>query len=459
MADTIAAIATALGEGGVAVLRLSGTEAVAVAEMLARPRGKLAEAPTHTVHHAWLHDPDSGRLLDEALVTVMRAPRTYTGEDVVEIGVHGGAIPARRVLRALLAAGARLAERGEFTKRAFLNGRMDLAQAEAVVDLVSARTERAADAALSALAGRLAVRTLELEGRLLDLLTRLEVNLDFSDEVETVGSQEIGRSLAACRAEIEEIRRRAPWSRRLREGATVVLVGRPNVGKSSLFNALLQDERALVSEEPGTTRDWLEAWIDVEGVPVRLVDTAGARRTDAALEAEGVRRAARQEASADLRLVVLDVANRPGPEDEEILARTRGGMRLIVWNKADLSPNGSAVGGVGSLSQGEGETAIRVSALTGDGVEDLRRRVGALLLEGVGREPAEDVLPGERHEDVLRRAEESLQLALMSWRNGATEELIAGDIRDAVTTLGEITGKTVGEEVLDRIFSRFCIGK
>jgi tRNA modification GTPase len=451
VSDTIAAIATALGESGVAIVRLSGAGAVDVAARLARMHPPLQRCETHTVHHAWLRDGE-GRALDEALVTVMRAPRTYTGEDVVELGVHGGWIAARRVLRAALAAGARLAERGEFTRRAFLNGRLDLSQAEAVVDVVAARTERAADAALAALAGKLGRRTLDVESELLDLLARLEVNLDFAEDVQAVGREETGAALSRCAASLEELAGRAPWGRRLRDGATVALVGRPNVGKSSLFNALLEDERALVAETPGTTRDWLEAWIDVGGMPVRLVDTAGVRDVFEAVEAEGVRRALDVEARADLRVVVLDAAAGLVDADHAVLERARRGAHLVVWNKSDLP-------GAGARATGAGERGPLVSALRGEGIDGLRGAIADTLVGGTGREPADGVVPGERHEDALRRARASLALAEQSWREGRTEELIAGDVRDAVAALGEITGKTVDEAVLDRIFSRFCIGK
>lgn len=465
--DTIAAIATAPGPSGVALVRVSGPAAVDVAAALTARPERLKAAATHTVHHEWLQDA-SGHPLDETLVTVMRAPRTFTGEDVVEIGVHGGSVPARRVLRAVLAAGARLAERGEFTQRAFLNGRMDLSQAEAVVDLIEARTDRGADAALAALAGKLAERTTQVEDRLLDLLARLEVNLDFNEDVSAVGHDAIGATLSEAAGELELLRARAPWGRRLREGAVVALVGEPNVGKSSLFNALLQDDRAIVAESPGTTRDYLEAWIEIAGIPVRLVDTAGQRDAASGVEADGVRRAREWEANADVRVVVFDVAAvavgaaggatagsaafvlTDAERDEGRGPRAARGERIVVGNKSDLR----LAGGARTASRGE----LLVSALTGEGVAELRDRIGQVLLSGMSaaeREP----LPGERHEDAIRRAVRSLELATQSWRDGATEELIAGDVRDAAESLGEITGKTVGPEVLDRIFSRFCIGK
>ncbi len=449
--DTIAAIATALGESGIAVVRVSGPDAIRIVARLARTMATLSSVASHTVHHVWLR-AENGDVLDEVLVTVMRAPHTYTGEDVVEIGVHGGPVSARRVLRAVLAEGARLADRGEFTKRAFLNGRMDLSQAEAVVDLVHARTEKGASAALAALAGKLAARTVAVEDRLRDLLARLEVNLDFNEDVEAIGRHEIGRLLGDCAAELEELRRRAPWGRRLRDGATVVLVGRPNVGKSSLFNALLEDERALVNRTPGTTRDYLEAWIDFAGLPVRLLDTAGLREGGGAVETEGVRRAQAQEAAADLRIVILDAAEGWTRADQEIIAETSGRPRVVAWNKVDLAQP--------PVDDRNKQTVdLLVSAKTGEGVVALREEIGERLVRGVGREPADEVVPSERHEDAIRRAEAFLELARRSFAAGETEELIAGDVRDAVDALGEITGRTVGDDILERIFSQFCIGK
>ncbi len=447
--DTIAAIATALGEGGVAIVRVSGTDAVNTVASLTAGLPDLEAVDTHTVHHSWLRDAE-GHTLDEAMVTVMRGPRSFTGEDVVEIGVHGGGVVAKRVLRAVFAAGARPAERGEFTKRAFLNGRIDLSQAEAVADVVSAHTEAGADAALAALAGGIARRTESVESELLDLLARLEVNLDFNEDVEAVGREEVGRLLTSARTELDALRERAPWGRRLREGALVVLVGAPNVGKSSLFNALLEDDRALVSSTPGTTRDYLEAWIDIGGIPVRLIDTAGLRDARDGVEAEGVALARKMERDADLCVEVVDLSvtqEAGGGAAVRPEAATRADVSIRVGNKKDLA------------AENPGAPELRVSARTGEGVAELRARIGEELGGGAESLPAGDVAPSERHEDALRRACESLSLAAASWNDGGTEELIAGDVRDAATALGEITGKTVGEEVLARIFSKFCIGK
>jgi len=435
--DTIAAIATSLGEGSVGIVRVSGPRSIEIAARLAGR--SFQRARSHTVRHAWLHD-ERGQALDEALVTIFRAPRSYTAEDVVEFGVHGGAVPARRVLRATLECGARLAERGEFTKRAFLNGRLDLSQAEAVADVIRARTERGADLALSAIAGKLGARTTAVEGRLLELLTALEVNLDFNEDVVPTDRARVGAVLERARADLEELCARAPWGRRIRAGATAVLLGRPNVGKSSLFNALLEDDRALVADEPGTTRDYLEAWVDLGGMPVRLIDTAGLRDA-AGVEGAGVARSERWQRDADLRLLVLDATDGEPPPGAGRQAE------LVCWNKVDR---------IGASPKPEG---LAVSALTGEGVGALRRAIAEKLLEGVGREPADEVVPTERHEDALRRATVALDHGLRAWRDGVTEEWLAGDVRDAASALGEVTGRTIADDVLDQIFSKFCIGK
>ncbi|MCA9753100.1 MAG: tRNA uridine-5-carboxymethylaminomethyl(34) synthesis GTPase MnmE [Gemmatimonadetes bacterium] len=451
--DTIAAIATPPGESGLAIVRVSGPRAVEVAARVAARSDAIRSAPTHTVHHTWLRDTN-GRLVDEALLTVMRAPRTFTGEDVVELGLHGGAVCVRRTLRALLAAGARLADRGEFSKRAFLNGRIDLSRAEAIIDLIRSRTELGARSALAGIAGGVARRTEEIENRLIDVLARLELNLDFQDDVQAAGREEIARALDAAAGDVRELERRAPWGRRLRDGVTIAIVGRPNVGKSSLFNALLEEDRALVSETSGTTRDYLEAWLDLGGVPVRLVDTAGQRDAREDVEAAGVARAQRWEREADLRLVVIDASEPGSPEDAEVVVRTKGRPRVLVANKSDREVGASTSGG----GEPAGGAALLVSARTGEGLDELRARLEQLVREG-DREPEDLSLPNERHVESMRRAAAALDLARASWQEGATEEVVAGDVRDAISALGEVTGRVVDEVVLDRIFAQFCIGK
>ncbi|MAF27487.1 MAG: tRNA uridine-5-carboxymethylaminomethyl(34) synthesis GTPase MnmE [Gemmatimonadota bacterium] len=449
--DTVAAIATATGESGIAVVRVSGPEAIAIAGKLAGRADGFHRTASHTVHHAWLRD-ETGRLLDEALVTVLRAPKTYTGEDVVEFGVHGGTVVARRVLRAVLRAGARLADRGEFTRRAFLAGRVDLSRAEAVADLIAAKTDRAADAALSGIAGGLARKTEEIEEHLLDALARVEANIDFVEDAGAAPRGEIEEQLDHATTAIADLIERAPRARRLRDGASVVLVGCANVGKSTLFNALLETDRALVSETPGTTRDFLEAWCDFGGVPTRLIDTAGLREdTGSSIETEGVRRARSLGTEADLRLVLVEAGKVWAAEDERLWQSETASASLLVRTKSDVCSVGSATA--------HPPRGILVSAQEGQGLGALREAIADRLLEGVGREPEDDIFPGERHEDALRRSLASVTRARETLTRGGAEELIASDLRDAAVAIGEVTGKTVDEEVLNRVFERFCIGK
>jgi tRNA modification GTPase len=295
----------------------------------------------------------------------------------------------------------------------------------------------------------LAQRTLDVEDRLLALLARLEVNLDFVEDVAPASRDAIAAELGQCRAMLEHLARHAAWSRRLREGATVVLLGRPNVGKSSVFNALVQDDRALVSETPGTTRDYIEAWMDIEGIPVRLIDTAGIRQASDALEKEGVRRSRRLEETASIRLVVLEAPAGMTSEDEVLLREMNGKPMLLAWNKNDLA-NGRSP----DVDSG----ALQISARTGQGIEQLRRELGRLLSED-SEAGLEEILCSERHEDAIRIALEQVGHAESAWLAGGTEELAATDIREAARMLGDLTGKSVGEEVLNRIFSQFCIGK
>lgn len=463
--DTIAAIATPVGEGGIAVIRISGERSIAIAQQLAGRRCRITGAGSHTVHHAWLRGA-AGTVLDEALVSVFRAPRTYTGEDVVEIGLHGSTVLARRVLGEVLQAGARLADRGEFTRRALTNGRLDVARAEAVIDLVRSKTERGADAALRTLAGAVSKRTIAVEEEILQLLARLEVNLDFVEDVASAERHEIAHALSNIEVELSLLEGTARRSRRLREGATVVLVGEPNVGKSSLFNALLDDERALVSPTPGTTRDWIEAWIEMQGIPVRLIDTAGVRQAEDPLEAEGVVRSRRISDEADLLVLVRDATStgaRPGEawgasgiqsdrkvgspgSAEAVLVQGDGGQRVLeVLNKGDLA--------------NERSDGLLVSARTGHGLETLRRQIAQRLLPDETGLPPEDVMAGEMVEASIRRAVQALRLAREAWARGESEEVVANDLRAAAESFGTVTGKNVGEEVLDRIFSKFCIGK
>ena len=431
LADTIAAIATAPGRGGVAVIRVSGPEARAVAERLT---GRSPQ-PGRIAFARLFDRTRQAAVIDEAVVLTFKAPHSYTGEDVVEFQCHGGTVTPRRVLEACFAAGARLARRGEFTERAFLNGKLDYDQAESVLDLVDAKTARAADAALEGLSGRKQRLARELYDQSLALSTELEHALDIDEEELPDGFADGLRAKGEdLRTRIDAVIRRMREGKVLREGALVVLSGPPNVGKSSLMNALLEENRAIVSEVAGTTRDSIEEWLDIDGWPIRLVDTAGLRSTGDAIEAEGVRRAEALAASADVLLRLSEA-----PPVAESTGRT-----IDVQTKADLH------GGVA------GQLGLRVSAKTGEGLDELKRAIVARL-EACFGSPADGSSPAN-DADALER----LMAARTALAGAAAADdlvLLANYVRTASTCLGELVGATYSADLLDRLFSRFCVGK
>ena len=450
--ETIAAIATPLGEGGLAVIRLSGSEALAVADgCFVSPRGaaRPSAAATHTVHYGRIMH--RGRVVDEVLLTVMRAPRTFTREDVVEISCHGGMVAAKAVLDAVLAQGARLADPGEFTKRAFLNGRLDLAQAEAVADVIHARTELALVVANEQLAGKLSRRIGELRDGLMATLAHIEAHIDFPEEDIAPETREalLGR-LEQGLGFMDELLRGADEGRILRRGIRAAIVGRPNVGKSSLLNQLLGQERAIVSPIPGTTRDTIEETANVRGLPVVFIDTAGLREAGDAIEQEGIRRSHESVARAELILHVLDGSETMTDEDRRYLGEFAGKKRIVIRNKMDQPQR---------LEMPDGVNPVAVCALSGDGVEALKDAIQRLVWGG---EIDAEMLPAminARHQDALRRARVATERCLMALRENLTLELVAVDLRIAVNAVGEVVGQTATDDLLDAIFSQFCIGK
>ncbi|MBN1825082.1 MAG: tRNA uridine-5-carboxymethylaminomethyl(34) synthesis GTPase MnmE [Candidatus Eisenbacteria bacterium] len=449
--DTIVAPATPPGVGALAVVRVSGPAAIRIADAVFRGRTAPSRARPRTALHGKIVD-EGERPIDEALLILFPAPRSYTGEDVVEISCHGGPWPVRAVVERLIRAGARAAAPGEFTRRAFRNGRIDLAQAESVADLVRARTEGAARTALRQLGGELSGALRAMRGRAVDLLARVEADLDFADEERfpAYDREEARRIVEEVRREAERLAGEGERGRVLVEGVGAALVGRPNSGKSTLFNALLGEERAIVSPEPGTTRDLLEGEAAIGGLLFRLSDTAGMREAPGAVEEEGVRRARRRSGESDVRIVVLDRSEPLTDEDMRVLAETAGAARVVALTKSDLPDR------AGPPPLIEGERAVNVSGLTGDGVEDLR---AALLAAVEGEETAkigDAVISGVRHLEAVRAAERALSRALQSIDRG---ELLAEDLREAASQIGSILGEGTREEVLDRIFQRFCIGK
>ena len=451
--DTITAIATPLGEGGLAVIRISGPRALAVAEASFRPIGKSSlppsAAPTHTVHFGRI--VRRGQAVDEVLLSVLRAPRTFTREDVVEISCHGGLLPARLVLETLLENGARLAAPGEFTRRAFLNGRMDLAQAEAVADLIHSRTELALAAAHEQLAGQLSRRINLLRDDLMKILAHLEAHIDFPDEDIAPDTREklIGR-LRAAMAFMDQLLRTANEGQILRRGIRAAIVGRPNAGKSSLLNQLLGRDRAIVSAVPGTTRDTIEETANIRGLPVMFIDTAGLREASNEIEEEGIRRSRQSLAAAELILHVLDGSEPLRPTDEAYLAEFAGKPRILVRNKADL-PRLLELPATAGVAE--------VCCLTGQGVEELKDAIKERVWAGEIRAEMLQVMINARHQDALRRARAATERTAEALSTNLSLELAALDLRIAANAVGEIVGKTTTEDLLDSIFSQFCIGK
>jgi tRNA modification GTPase len=450
--DTIAAIATPIGEGGLAVIRISGAQALAAADRIFSPVGKHSLKPSAAASHTiqFGHIVREGKIIDEVLVAVMRAPRTFTREDIVEITCHGGILPAKLVLDAALANGARLAEPGEFTRRAFLNGRIDLAQAEAVADLIHSRTELALSAANEQLAGKLSQRINQLRDDLLKTLAHVEAYIDFPEEdIAEETKEQLLTRLERGVAFMDELLRTANEGQILRRGIRAAIIGRPNAGKSSLLNQLLGHDRAIVSPIPGTTRDTIEETANIRGLPVVFIDTAGLREARDEIEVEGIRRSRDSLQKAEFILHVFDASEPLLEADEKFLSEFSGKKRILVRNKIDLPPK----------LELRGQQFVDVCCLTGKGIETLKDAIKDLVWSGEIKTEMLHVMINSRHQEALSRARASTVRTIEAMRTGATLELAAMDLRIAVNAVGEIVGKTATEDLLDMIFSQFCIGK
>ncbi len=446
MNDTIAAISTPFGEGAIAVLRLSGPRAVDVADAVFRGRTRAADAKPRVQHFGAI--VADGQKLDDVLLTIFRAPASYTGEDTVEISSHGGVLVSRRILEVLVSHGARLAQPGEFTQRAYLHGKMDLTQAEAVMDLITAQTDLALRAATEQLEGRLGQRIREIREMLLALLANVEAYIDFPDEDidPDTGEQLLGR-IDAARTELTTLLATADRGRVLREGVRTVIYGAPNVGKSSLLNLLLGHERAIVSATPGTTRDVIEEVINLRGLPLRLVDTAGLRETEDEIERAGMERTRRQLERADLALHVFD-AHAPREAGDRSLA-TGDPHTLNVLNKSDLGehPSWADIAGV------------RLSCRTGDGIESLAEAIFTRVTGGAAAHRDWSLAINTRHQACLAEALRFAEAARRALADGLSPEFVAEELRGALDAVGDVVGKADSEEVLGKIFATFCIGK
>lgn len=466
--DSIAAIATPPGAGALAIIRVSGPDAVAIGDRVFRGTAPLAPAGGYTVHHGSIVGPD-GEQFDEVLVTLFRGPRSYTGEDMIEISCHGGGFVTREVLRIVLAAGSRPAQPGEFTRRAFLNGRIDLSQAEAVADVIAARSRRAHRVSLEQLAGRLGDAVRVLRAEMMDLCALLELELDFSEEgLDVITAQDVDRRIGAVRARIGALLASYAHGRIYRDGVRVVLAGEPNAGKSSVFNALLRQDRAIVTPIPGTTRDALEESIVIDGILFLLTDTAGLRETADQVEQIGVQRSRSAASGADILLHVMDASVSPNVEEHlrRMSVHTDEQHFIPVLNKCDLlsswpglKPIASSGGTALTVSGSGTDEAVAISARTGQGLDILRSRLAEVSAGDTSLGSEEVCITSERHRDALEKAQSALARASAGSSAHSSEEYLAFDIREAAAALAEITGEVTTEEVLNHIFERFCIGK
>lgn len=450
---TIAGIATSASFTSISVIRISGAEAL---ESVSRIFQGVESRPLYDIRPFTLRYghivEEEGHRIDEVLVSYFKGPKSYTGEDVVEVSCHGGPLPVRRILEKILEQGVRLAEPGEFTKRAFLNGRIDLSQAEAVMDIINSRTDAALRSANDQSRGRLSGQISQLRNHLMDVMAEIEVTLDFpDDELDRASDLKLAEKLTTVRDAVHELIQSSLKGKLLREGINVVIAGKPNVGKSSLLNALLNEQRAIVTEIPGTTRDVIEEFVNLDGVPLRLTDTAGIRETDDVVESIGVERSRQSLKSADLIILVLDLSQPLSEEDHELIEETSNRRRILLLNKEDLPK-------AWVIPEDIQKEATVISALNHFGLDQLKDRIREIsAMDGSGFD--ETLVTSTRHRDALRKAFVIIEEAISAIYSGIPMDIVTIDVNSAWQTLGEITGDTLQDDLVDRIFSGFCIGK
>jgi tRNA modification GTPase len=452
--DTICGVSTPPGEGGIGIIRMSGVRAVEIASMIFRAASAkgLGDLASHALLYGQVCDPGTGDVIDEALVSVMRAPASYTREDVVEINCHGGMMPLWRTMNLLIMTGARQAEPGEFTKRAFLNGRIDLAQAEAVMDIIHAKTEQSHRAANEQLMGGLSSEVMTLRDRLISIVTAIEAGIDFpEEEIETPAGYPLADEVQRTIQNVEELISSHRYGRVLREGIATAIIGKPNVGKSSLLNRLLKQDRAIVTDVPGTTRDVLEEYLNIEGLPFKILDTAGIRHSHDVVEQEGVKRSLAAIGAADVVLLVLDGSQPLSAEDERVLEEAKGKSAIVVMNKRDLERMTGSPVWPGAV--------VDISCKTGEGLDRLRKSLVEMVQQGAVPPRDHSWTVNQRHRTALEKAKASLEKALASITSGMSAEFIALDLRDALDNIGLVIGATHTDDILERIFRDFCIGK
>lgn len=455
--DTIAAISTAVGNAGISIIRISGPRAFHAASAIFRGKGDFMSYPSHTIHYGKIIDPEKNEILDEVLVSKMDAPKTYTAEDTVEINCHGGYVTASRILDLLYRHGVRPAEAGEFTKRAFINGRMDLVQAEAVMDLISARTEKGSRVAVSQLEGHLSNKINSIWKTLIELLAEIEVNLDYPEyDFEEVTLQKCKCVIQGSIDTLEKLIDSFHYGKILREGMEVAIIGKPNAGKSSLMNRLSRKNRAIVTDIPGTTRDILEEYVNIQGLPIKLIDTAGLRETEDRVEQIGVEKALDVIRSADLILFVLDAQSGFEKEDAEILKTVRGfgNKTLYIVNKTDATDESRL-----KEIRDKVPEAVEISVLEDSGINVLECEIYRFASKNDLDTDNQVLVTNARHKQFLAESLEGLKSALELAEASITLDILAMEIKSAAEKLGLITGHEVSEDVVTNIFERFCVGK
>lgn len=457
--DTIAAISTSVGESGIGIVRLSGRESLAIADKIFHSTdGKTPSTyRTYTTHYGHIKDPESAQVIDEVIITVMRAPKSYTKEDIVEINCHGGIQPVKKVLDLAVACGARLAAPGEFTKRAFLNGRIDLAQAEAVLDVIRAKTEGSLKVAMSALEGGLSKEIGDIREGLLDIASEIEASIDFpEEELDTVDKTKLSGRIEKLTGSLKKLIDTYGGGAILREGVLAIICGKPNVGKSSLMNLLLKRDRVIVSPIPGTTRDAVEEMINLKGIPVRIVDTAGIAKTEDPLEREGIGRSKKYLSMADIAIVMLDNSSGLDDADNSIIAMVEGKKKIVVVNKTDLAAH-IDMKKVREIFKGDRIVEISVAKRTN--IDLLEREIADTIWSGGFTQGESAILSNARHKELLDKALGNMLSVTKALLSDQPPEILTIDLKEAILNLGFVTGESISDDILDRIFDRFCIGK
>ncbi len=456
--DTITSISTPMGEGAIGIVRLSGPQAVEIADKLYKGKHLLNDVPSHTINYGHIIDPESKEVVEEVMVSVLRAPKTFTREDIIEINCHGGILTINRVLELTMTYGARMAEPGEFTKRAFLNGRIDLSQAEAVMDFIRSKTDRASKVAMNQIEGRLSDLIKKQRQSILEILAQVEVNIDYPeyDDVEDATTEFLLEQSKEIKQEINRLLDTGAQGKIMREGLSTVIVGKPNVGKSSMLNNLIQDNKAIVTEVAGTTRDVLEEYVNVRGVPLRLVDTAGIRETEDIVEKIGVERSRKALSQADLILFVLNNNEALTQEDYTLYEVVKNEDVIVIVNKMDLEQNID----INEVKDMIGDTPlIQISMLKQEGIDELEIQIRDLFFGGEVQNQDMTYVSNSRHISLLKQARQTIQDAIDAAESGVPMDMVQIDLTRTWEILGEIIGETASDELIDQLFSQFCLGK